>query len=181
MHRGSAHNRKTGRGHLTRCHMNRLGKKAAGKTQESSRSLHQHQKGDFLSLRPKQKRCALEDESQMWPTSHTPASHCSCTHLGARVDWGGHPALVTAGTHREGRWVRHAGLGSSRPVIAGGWSAGTVQDVIHTVTASQREGPEQEEKTLRWEPKSKDQGAAQVLAQHGMSLEVLAQLQEPLR
>lgn len=125
----------------------------------------------FCLFWPKQKRCTLEDESQMWPTSHTPTSHCSCTHLGARIDWGGHPTLVTADTHGEGRWVRQAGLGSSRPVIAGGWSVGTVQDIIHTVAASQWEGPEQEEKTVRWEPKSKDQGAAQVLAQHGMSLE----------
>lgn len=38
------------------------------------------------------------------------------------------------------------------------------------MAASQWEGPEQE-KSVRWESKSKDQGAAQVLAQYGMSLE----------
>lgn len=32
------------------------------------------------------------------------------------------------------------------------------------MTASQWEGPEHEEKTVRWESKSKEQGAAQVLA-----------------
>lgn len=123
--------------------------------------------GSFTNIRkvifsffwPNQKRCALEDESQLWPTSRTPASHCSCTHLGARTDWGDHPTLVTAGTHWEGRWVRQAGLGSNRPVIAGGWSAGTVQDVIHTVAASQWEGPGQN-KSVRWQSKSKDQDAS---------------------
>lgn len=107
-------------------------------------------------------------------STHTPHTHTSCTHLGARTDWGGHPTLVTAGTYRQGRWVRQAGLGSSRPVIARGRSAGTVQDVIHTVTASQWEGPEQEEKTVGSESKNKEQGAAQVLATThicGMSLD----------
>lgn len=39
-----------------------------------------------------------------------------------------------------------------------------VQDVIHTVTAPEWERPEQEEETVRGEPKSKEWGAAQVLA-----------------
>lgn len=56
------------------------------------------------------------------------------------------------------------GLGSGRPVIARGRSAGTVQDIIHTVTASQWERPEQEKKTVGREAKSKEQGAAWLLA-----------------
>lgn len=46
----------------------------------------------------------------------------------------------------------------------GGRSAGTVQDVIHAVTAAEREGPEQEERTMQGQPRSREWGEAQVLA-----------------
>lgn len=63
----------------------------------------------------------------------------------------------------------------------GGRNAGTVQDVIHAVTAAEREGPEQEEKTMRGQPRSKEWGEAPMLATRvrGISLEKLCGLEWP--